>query len=251
MLAINPLTGQAIPRGYKTPGVIPMLAPSPFTAFCDTPPTGIPVGYARVSTDDQRLDLQRDALTRYGVEAGRIYEEHVSGVKTARPVLAECLRALRAGDVLVVWKLDRLGRSLRELIDMERGLKDRGVGFHSLTEMIDTTTAVGKFMFHVFGAVAEFERNLVVDRTKAGLAAARARGHRGGRKAKLDATKLKAIKAMLGDPTVTMPEVAKLFGCCEATIYRAFAKERQEASALKPSPAMPPIRLADRPGAEI
>lgn len=254
MLAINPLTGRPAPRNRKTPrGMPPLLPPEP-TAFCEPIFEGWLIGYARVSTEDQKLDLQRDALIRYGVQPDRIYEEHVSGAKTARPILSECLRSLRPGDTLVVWRLDRLGRSLRELMDMLDFLKERQVGFKSLTEHIDTTTPVGYLIFVVIGAIAEFERLLVVERTVAGLKAARARGHRGGRKAKLDATKLKAIKAMLADPTVTMPEVAKLFGCCEATIYRAFAKERQAAAAAAaPRPPQPsaPARPADRPGIQV
>lgn len=186
------------------------------------------IGYARVSTEDQLLDLQREALTKAGVEPDRIYEEHVSGVKTRRPQLAECLRAMREGDVLVVWRLDRLGRSVPELIKIMDELKARDIGFRSISEAIDTTTAAGKMVFHVLAAFAEFERNLISERTKAGLKAARARGHRGGRKPKVDAKKLKAAKAMLGDPTVTMDEVAQTLGVGRASIYRAFEREKQK-----------------------
>lgn len=185
------------------------------------------IGYARVSTDDQMLDLQLDALIKAGVETDRIYEEQVSGVKTRRPQLAECLRSLREGDVLVVWRLDRLGRSVPELIKIMEDLQSRDIGFRSLSEAIDTTTAAGKMIFHMLAAFAEFERNLISERTKAGLKAARARGHRGGRKPKVDEKMLKAAKAMLGDPTVTMEDVAKTLNVSRAAIYRAFQREKQ------------------------
>lgn len=185
------------------------------------------IGYARVSTEDQKLDLQKDALIRAGIEADCIYAEHVSGVKTKRPKLDECLKALREGDILVVWRLDRLGRSLPELIRILDTLQRKGIGFRSLNESIDTTTAVGRMVFHMMAAIAQFERDLISERTKAGLKAARARGHRGGRKPKMDAKKIKMAKAMLGDPTVTMAEVAAALNVCQATIYRALARERE------------------------
>ncbi len=128
------------------------------------------IGYARVSTDDQNLDLQKDALGRAGCE--RILEDHEGGAKAARPGLAAVLEYTRKGDTLTVWRLDRLGRSLRDLIDLVNQLEDRGVGLQSLQEAIDTTTSSGKLIFHVFGALAEFERNLICERTQAGLAAA-------------------------------------------------------------------------------
>ncbi|MBW2675102.1 MAG: recombinase family protein [Deltaproteobacteria bacterium] len=184
-------------------------------------------GYARVSTDDQSLDLQKDCLIKSGVALEQIYEEHVSGVKTNRPQLTECLRSLREGDVLVVWRLDRLGRSVPELIKIMVDLQKRGVEFRSLTESIDTSTATGKMVFHMLAAFAEFERNLISERTKAGLKAARARGHRGGRKPKLNAKHLKAAKAMLGDPTTTMQEVADTLGVSRATVYRALEREKE------------------------
>lgn len=185
------------------------------------------LGYARVSTDDQRLNLQIDALTKYGIPADRIYQEQVSGAKTRRPQLSECVKALREGDVLVVWRLDRLGRSLPELIKILSELQGRGVGFKSLNESIDTTTAVGRMVFHMMGAIAQFERDIISERTKAGLQAARARGHRGGRKAKIGPKQIKAARAMLADETVTMQEVADTLKVSRAAIYRAFQREGQ------------------------
>src|SRR5574338_1233398 len=146
------------------------------------------IGYARVSTGEQTLALQLDALNAAG--CGTVYEETASGAKADRPVLAEVLAYLRPGDTLVVWRLDRLGRSLQHLIDVVAQLAERGIGFKSLTEQIDTTTPGGKLIFHVFGALAEFEREIIRERTQAGLQAARARGRQGGRPRSLDATKL-------------------------------------------------------------
>jgi len=185
------------------------------------------IGYARVSTDDQRLDLQIAALTKAGIPEDRIYMEQISGVKSHRPQLSECIKAMREGDVLVVWRLDRLGRSLPELIKIMGQLQERGIGFRSLNESIDTTTAVGRMVFHMMGAIAQFERDIISERTKAGLKAARIRGHRGGRKPKVDAKKLKAARAMLADPCVTMEEVAQTLGVGRASIYRAFERERE------------------------
>src|SRR5919206_4316257 len=145
------------------------------------------IGYARVSTGEQTLDLQLDALAKAG--CGKVYRETASGAKAERPVLEEVLGYLRPGDTLVVWRLDRLGRSLQHLIDVVAALAERGIGFKSLTEQIDTTTPGGKLIFHVFGALAEFERDLIRERTQAGLAAARARGRNGGRPALLDEKK--------------------------------------------------------------
>jgi DNA invertase Pin-like site-specific DNA recombinase len=135
------------------------------------------IGYARVSTDDQTLDLQRDALKR--AKCRDIYEEHASGKNTATPQLETCLKSLREGDTLIVWRLDRLGRSLGDLIHLAHEFKARGVGFASLTGQIDTRSPTGQLVFHVFGALAEFERNLIRERTLAGLKAARARGREG------------------------------------------------------------------------
>ncbi len=141
------------------------------------------IGYARVSTTEQNLDLQRDALKRAGCE--KIIEDTVSGGKVQRPGLERVHDALRSGDVLAVWRLDRLGRSLKHLIELVAELESERIGFQSVTESIDTTTPGGKLVFHIFGALAEFERNLIRERTYAGLAAARARGRKGGRRKKL------------------------------------------------------------------
>lgn len=187
------------------------------------------LGYARVSTDDQRLDLQRDALTRAG--CADIYEEKVSGKSADRPALDYCLRALSAGDTLVVWRLDRLGRSLPDLVRIVGELEQRGVGFESVTERIETGSATGKLTFHLFSALAEFERNLIRERTQAGLAAARARGRKGGRKPALDAKQVREIKALLRDPDIQVADVAKRYGVSRATIYKHVGAVRPERDA--------------------
>lgn len=176
------------------------------------------IGYARVSTDDQHLDLQRDALTR--ARCGTIYEEAASGKNAARPELEQCRKALRAGDTLVVWRLDRLGRSLPDLVQIVADLERQGVGFESLTEKIETGSAAGKLVFHVFAALAEFERGLIRERTQAGLATARARGRVGGRKPKLDDQQVREIKALLRDPDIQVADVARRYGVSRTTIYK-------------------------------
>ncbi|HCB0609431.1 TPA: recombinase family protein [Klebsiella pneumoniae] len=176
------------------------------------------IGYARVSTDDQHLDLQRDALAQAGCSV--IYEEAVSGKNAARPELDQCRKALREGDTLVVWRLDRLGRSLPELVTIVADLEQRGVHFESLTEQIETGSAAGKLQFHVFAALAEFERSLIRERTQAGLAAARARGRLGGRKPKLDDRQVREIKALLRDPDIQVAEVARRYGISRTTLYK-------------------------------
>src|SRR5690554_3384185 len=176
------------------------------------------IGYARVSTDDQHLELQRDALSQAG--CSMIYEETISGKSAVRPELEQCRKALRAGDTLVVWRLDRLGRSLPDLVQIIADLGQRGIGFESLTEKIETSSAAGKLVFHVFGALAEFERSLIRERTQAGLAAARARGRAGGRKPKLDAKQIRQIKVLLRDPNTSVAEVARDYGVSRTTIYK-------------------------------
>ena len=176
------------------------------------------VGYARVSTDDQNLDLQRDALTRSGCST--IYEETASGKTSSRPELEHCRKALRSGDTLVVWRLDRLGRSLSDLVKVIADLEKEGITFESLCEKIDTGSASGKLQFHVFAALAEFERNLIRERTLAGLSAARARGRVGGRKHKLNEKQIREIKALLTDPTAQVTEIAKRYGVSRATLYK-------------------------------
>lgn len=176
------------------------------------------IGYARVSTDDQTLDLQRDALKR--AKCRQVYEEHVSGKSAIRPELDACLKSLREGDTLVVWRLDRLGRSLADLIHLTNELQSRKMYLESLTEKIETGSPTGKLVFHVFGALAEFERNLIRERTMAGLKAARARGRKGGRPRKLSAKELKTIAALLKTAEVSVQEIAKRFGVSRSTLYR-------------------------------
>lgn len=181
------------------------------------------IGYARVSTEDQNTSLQIDALKNAGCE--QLFEEKVSGKSKDRPELEVCLKVLREGDTLVVWRLDRLGRSLEHLVQIIRDLESRNIGFLSLTESIDTTNAGGKLIFHIFAALAEFERNLISERTKAGLKAARARGRKGGRKAKLTNSDMRKAAAMLRDPLVTKTEVAKHFGVSRVTLNAALVRE--------------------------
>ena len=161
------------------------------------------VGYARVSTVEQTLALQEDALRAAGCE--RRFTDTLSGAKAERPGLAQALAFLRPGDVLVVWRLDRLGRSLKALIETLNGLEGRGIGFKSLTEQLDTTTSGGKLIFHVFGALAEFERDLIRERTQAGLAAARARGRQGGRPKKLGTAARVAMAQALYNDRLGLP----------------------------------------------
>jgi DNA invertase Pin-like site-specific DNA recombinase len=176
------------------------------------------IGYARVSTQDQSPALQLDALGAAGCD--RIFEEKASGAQRDRPELKAALEYMRDGDVLVVWKLDRLARSLGQLIDTVDSLKERGIGFRSLTEQIDTTTPAGKLTFHIFGAMAEFERSIIRERTRAGLDAARARGRMGGRPRALSEKDLVAAKALLSDPAITFEEVSRRLKVAPATLYR-------------------------------
>ena len=178
------------------------------------------IGYARVSTQDQSPALQLDALKAAGCE--RIFVEKASGAQRDRPELKSALDFARGdtGDVLVVWKLDRLARSLSQLIDTVDLLERRGIGFRSLTEAIDTTSAGGRLVFHMFGAMAEFERSIIRERTRAGLDAARARGRVGGRPPSLSPKDIAAAKAMLKDPEITVTEVAKRLKVAPSTLYR-------------------------------
>lgn len=180
-------------------------------------------GYARVSTQDQNPDLQLDALKAAGCED--IYQEKISGRSRARPQLDACLRTLREGDTLIVWRLDRLARSLKDLVEIVHDLHGRGVGFQSLTESIDTNSAGGLLIFHIFGSLAEFEHNLISERTRAGLASARARGRRGGRKPKMTNGDIRKAAAMLEDPDITKTEVAKHFGVSRVTLNAALDRE--------------------------
>jgi DNA invertase Pin-like site-specific DNA recombinase len=179
------------------------------------------IGYARVSTYDQTLNLQRDALTQAGCT--RIFTDTASGVKAERKGLEEALSYIRAGDTLVVWRLDRLGRSLSDLIATMTMLEGRKIGFKSLTENIDTTTSGGKLIFHIFGALAEFERNLIRERTQAGLAAARARGKKGGRPKALTQRQL-GIARELYEKRHPIAEICRTLRISKATLYRALNK---------------------------
>lgn len=176
------------------------------------------VGYARVSTDDQHLDLQTDALTQAGCE--KIFTDEMSGAKAERPGLSEALSFMRTGDTLVVWRLDRLGRSLKDLIEQVGQLRSRGIHFRSLHESIDTTSSVGKFQFHVFSALAEFERDLIRERTMAGLMAARARGRVGGRKRSLSTDQIQMAARLMKDPTTKVKDVCTMLQVSRSTLYR-------------------------------
>jgi DNA invertase Pin-like site-specific DNA recombinase len=187
------------------------------------------IGYARVSTAEQTLALQQDGLTKAGCE--RLFTDTVSGSQTDRPGLDEVLGFLRPGDTLVVWRLDRLGRSLRHLIDTITVLQERKIGFKSLQEQIDTTTSGGKLVFHIFGALAEFERDLIRDRTQAGLQAARARGRLGGRpKAQtLDTPrKVQMAQSLYDDKSNSVADICRTLRISKATLYR-YVKARPEA----------------------
>ena len=184
------------------------------------------IGYARVSTQDQNPELQLDALTSSGCE--QIFHEKVTGKFRDRPELAACLRSLRQGDTLLVWKLDRLARSLKDLVNIVDDLNRRGIGFRSLTESIDTTSTGGRLVFHIFGALAEFEHSLIRERTIAGLTAARARGRRGGRKPSMSTADIRKAAAMLSDPHITKTEVAKHFGVSRVTLNAALVRDSHD-----------------------
>jgi DNA invertase Pin-like site-specific DNA recombinase len=175
------------------------------------------IGYARVSTDDQNLDLQNDALEAAGCE--RIYRDKVSGARVERPGLKRAFEDIRAGDTLVVWRLDRLGRSLKDLIARAEDLEQRGAGLKSLHEAIDTNSSGGRLVFHLFGALAEFERNLVRERTQAGLAAARSRGRLGGRRKTLDRDKRRHVVELYRSRQYTIKEICRLMGISKPTLY--------------------------------
>src|SRR5271168_3906464 len=183
------------------------------------------VGYMRVSSEGDRqvLDLQRDALLAAGVDECHLYEDHASGSRGDRAGLTKVLAFLRSGDCLVVWKLDRLGRSLPHLLATVNDLKARGIGFRSLTEQMDTTTPQGEFLFHVFGALAQFERSLTQERVKAGLDAARRRGRRGGRPNGIDAEKLAAVVVAL-DSGATKASVCRTFGIARSTLVDSLTR---------------------------
>jgi DNA invertase Pin-like site-specific DNA recombinase len=176
------------------------------------------IGYARVSTLDQDLALQLDALKGAGCE--KLFTEKASGAQRDRPQLAAALEYMRGGDTLVVWKLDRLARSLKQLIETVEGLGEKGMGLRSLTEAIDTTTSGGKLIFHIFGALSEFERGVIRERTRAGLDAARARGRTGGRPPALNQEDLAMAKTLQRNPSITVEQVARRLGVVPSTLYR-------------------------------
>lgn len=184
------------------------------------------VGYARVSTRDQKPGLQLDALSQAGCE--KVFEETASGAQRDRPQLQAAMDYMRAGDTLVVWKLDRLARSMKQLIETVERLDAADIGFRSITEAIDTTTAGGKLIFHIFGALAEFERTIIRERTKAGLEAAKARGRVGGRPSKLTAEDLKMAKTLLAEGSMTVRDIAKRLNVSPATLYRHLPAARAE-----------------------
>lgn len=183
------------------------------------------IGYMRVSKSDgsQTTDLQRDALIQAGVDPDHLYEDKASGKKEDRPQLAACLKALRPGDTLLVWKLDRLGRDLRHLVNIVHDLTAREVGLKVLTGQgaaVDTTTAQGKLVFGVFAALAEFERELISERTKAGLTSARARGRKGGRPHKITPAKVRLAMAAMGQPETKVSALCEELGITRQTLYR-------------------------------
>jgi DNA invertase Pin-like site-specific DNA recombinase len=176
------------------------------------------IGYARVSTADQTLDLQKDALEKAGCT--KIFTDTASGAKAERTGLDEALNYVRSGDTLVVWRLDRLGSPLTHLISTITGLNNRHIGFKSITESIDTTTSGGKLIFHIFGALAEFERDIIRERTQAGLSAARARGRKGGRPKSLSPKKAQQLRTLYKDKTNTIDEICRTLNISRATLYR-------------------------------
>lgn len=186
------------------------------------------IGYARVSTAEQNLDLQIDALKQAGCE--RIFSEAASGARTERAALNAALAHARTDDVFVVWKLDRLGRTVGQLVEFVSRLRDQGIEFRSLTDGIDTTTPAGRFFFHMMAALAEMERDLIRERTKAGLAAARARGRKGGRRFALTPRQIEQARLLLQHPDQSIEGVASTLGVSRSTLYRALARQSQSAA---------------------
>lgn len=189
-------------------------------------PKYMKIGYARVSTIDQNLNLQTDALKKAGCE--KIFTDMASGLLDSRKGLAEAIEFCRAGDSLIVWKLDRLGRSLKHLIETVNKLHAKGIGFVSLQESVDTTTSGGKLVFHVFGALAEFERELILERTRAGLKAARSRGKLGGRPKKLSNKQIEMAQKLMKDPSNSIREICATLKISRATLYRYCQPEEQK-----------------------
>ncbi len=179
------------------------------------------IGYARVSKNEQNLDLQRDALIKAGCNEKNIFTDKITGTKAERRGLAQALTHLREGDTLVVWRLDRLGRSLKHLIETVTKLQSTNIAFQSITENINTETSTGQLVFHIFGALAEFERNLIRERTIAGLESARARGRLGGRpELEVSSSKVAMAKKLYADKTNSIDEICKMLNISRATLYR-------------------------------
>jgi DNA invertase Pin-like site-specific DNA recombinase len=197
------------------------------------------IGYARVSTADQDLTVQIEALKQAGCE--RIYSDIASGAKTDRPGFGQALDYMREGDVLVVWRLDRLGRSLIHLIDMMALLEDRGIGFLSLKESMDTTTSGGRMIFRIFGAFAQFERDLISERTLAGLQAARAQGRRGGRPKALNDDQLQVAYQLYDDREHTVKQICEMLGISKPTLY-SYLRQREQAFNKNSSPNPEPYK---------
>ena len=185
------------------------------------------IGYARVSTDDQDLSLQLDALAQHGVRQDLTFTDKLSGAKSERPGLDMCLNVLKPGDTLAVWRLDRLGRSMRHLVTLIDDLRERGVGFRSISDgMIDTPSASGELMFHIFSALAQFERRLIQERTRAGLAAARARGRKGGRPRQLASDpKLRLAKKLYADKSLSIDDICQTLKISRSTYCRYVARQ--------------------------
>jgi DNA invertase Pin-like site-specific DNA recombinase len=205
---------------------------------------GMRIGYARVSTVDQNLELQHDALARAGCV--QVYEEKASGKsKAGRPELANMMRALRKGDTLIVWRLDRLGRSLVDLVQLVDELAVRGVAFESLSEKIDTSTAQGRMFFGFIAAMAQYQRDVISENTKAGLEASKARGRSGGRPAKLDDKAIAEILVLRASPDISMASIAKRYGVSKPTLYNALERaKKKEADKAKPARKKPSARSA-------
>lgn len=189
---------------------------------------GIKIGYARVSTEDQTLAMQIDALKTAGCVS--IYEERASGKQTDRPELAHALKALRKGDTLVVWRLDRLGRSMPHLVETVGAIERLGASFESLTERIETSSATGRLVFHLFASLAEFERTLISERTREGLKSARKRGNKGGRKPVLDAKAVKQVRALMADRSTRPAEIAAQCRISKSTLYKLVRQPQTEAT---------------------
>lgn len=204
------------------------------------------LGYARVSTSDQTPRLQTDALEQAG--CGRIFSDVASGARADRAALREALDYARPGDTLVVWRLDRLARSLPQLIATIEQLEGRGIGFRSLTEAIDTTTSGGRLVFHLFGALAEFERAIIRERTRAGIRAAAARGRKGGRPKALSEADRSVAATLLGNPGISVREVARRLGVSVSTLYQHFPGGRSALGAPEPEPEAAPGSDAAPPG---